>query len=229
MSSLCELQQSDTSHHGSSTHKLSLRRRPQIGKKTAKFPGYFVPPSNRVPIRTNIEIQSNVPLRETQAASGCAPSVEVLPISDVAANKAECGNTAKMRAPTSLAADTYPSLRRRCKGGRRGSSGSCCNPGLHAVPCRGTLGGRKGKLAECAGPLDTLSLSPSNKPLEQERKCNLTGPVTYDLQWISFENWALEGTCPQTPIDPPPATYNEIGMLTFKKLIRADGVAVLPD
>ncbi|KOX79765.1 hypothetical protein WN51_11375 [Melipona quadrifasciata] len=30
-------------------------------------------------------------------------SVEVLPISDVAANKAECGNTAKMRAPTSLA------------------------------------------------------------------------------------------------------------------------------
>ncbi|KOX72043.1 Glutamate receptor, ionotropic kainate 2 [Melipona quadrifasciata] len=36
-----------------------------------------------------------------QAASGCAPSVEVLPISDV--NKAECGNTAKMHAPTSLA------------------------------------------------------------------------------------------------------------------------------
>ncbi|KOX73219.1 hypothetical protein WN51_00330 [Melipona quadrifasciata] len=41
--------------------------------------------------------------RLAQAASGCAPSVEVLPISDVAANKAECGNTAKMRAPTSLA------------------------------------------------------------------------------------------------------------------------------
>ncbi|KOX70810.1 hypothetical protein WN51_02234 [Melipona quadrifasciata] len=38
-----------------------------------------------------------------QAASDCAPSVEVLPISDVAANKAECGNTARMHGPSSLA------------------------------------------------------------------------------------------------------------------------------
>ncbi|KOX73908.1 hypothetical protein WN51_13986 [Melipona quadrifasciata] len=38
-----------------------------------------------------------------QAASGCAPSVEVLPICDVAANKAKCGNTAKMHGPSSLA------------------------------------------------------------------------------------------------------------------------------
>ncbi|KOX73962.1 hypothetical protein WN51_14040 [Melipona quadrifasciata] len=44
-----------------------------------------------------------------QAASGCAPSVEVLPICDVAANKAKCGNTAKMRAPTSLAG-SYTSI-----------------------------------------------------------------------------------------------------------------------
>ncbi|KOX71900.1 hypothetical protein WN51_03045 [Melipona quadrifasciata] len=41
--------------------------------------------------------------RLAQAASGCAPSVEVLPISNVAANKAECGNTAKMHGPSSLA------------------------------------------------------------------------------------------------------------------------------
>ncbi|KOX74040.1 hypothetical protein WN51_14120 [Melipona quadrifasciata] len=33
--------------------------------------------------------------RPAQAASGCAPSVEVLLICDVAANKAECGNTAR--------------------------------------------------------------------------------------------------------------------------------------
>ncbi|KOX73913.1 hypothetical protein WN51_13991 [Melipona quadrifasciata] len=47
--------------------------------------------------------------RLAQAASGCAPSVEVLPICDVAANKAKCGNTAKMRAPTSLAG-SYTSI-----------------------------------------------------------------------------------------------------------------------
>ncbi|KAK1126296.1 hypothetical protein K0M31_004924 [Melipona bicolor] len=41
--------------------------------------------------------------RLAQAASGCAPSVEVLPISDVAANKAECGNTTRMYGPSSLA------------------------------------------------------------------------------------------------------------------------------
>ncbi|KOX73874.1 hypothetical protein WN51_13952 [Melipona quadrifasciata] len=50
----------------------------------------------------SIAFQSRISYVYAQAASGCAPSVEVLPISDVAANKAECGNTARMHGPSSL-------------------------------------------------------------------------------------------------------------------------------
>lgn len=42
MSSLCELQRSDTSHHGSFTHKLKLRRRPQVLRDTSISESYVL-------------------------------------------------------------------------------------------------------------------------------------------------------------------------------------------
>ncbi|KOX73217.1 hypothetical protein WN51_00328 [Melipona quadrifasciata] len=73
-------------------------------------------------------------LRLVEAASGCAPSVEVLPISDVAVNKAECGNTAKMRAPTSLAGSRPMIPQLRVSNLRLVDAASGCAPSVEVLP-----------------------------------------------------------------------------------------------